>query len=443
MQITTPTSVPQMPSPAILSNPSTPWMISPGVFHRVQSVNTNDPYKKCEITNKDPEWSFVQSYFAIQSPENRHIGRAYCIHNGASTRQFEALIPSLEEEAKQPAFTPKWKQEEESTLRQKVNDRWKGMTVTYSPFVVPGSNLRKYTNVKILPLWHGTTAAICDSICKTGFTSFGNHALIQGGVSLVQKNDIGFFGNGIYFTNSARYAADIYSDGNLLLAWVSMREPYPVVADCQHPSKPKDMKKLEGLGHYENYNAHHIPVISINPANKKCAVYYPCTATQEAALDEIVVFQKAQALTRFWVELEVTLTKSLNPSVETSGKLLDQENLELYQKITRLEDDPGKIKFFVPEQLSQKPAAPQITDNPVPSGFLTWRKVCCCAVVFFLVLRFAVPLFSPSDHSSMSHHLSNNDIDRFFPVQKEDYFSLLSDFISSLISEPTQPTQEL
>ena len=69
-----------------------------------------------------------------------------------------------------------------------------------------------------------------------------------------------------------------------------MREPYPVVANCEYPNKPEDMKKLEGLGHYENYNAHHIPVISINLTNKKCAIYYPCTTHQEAALDEIVVF---------------------------------------------------------------------------------------------------------------------------------------------------------
>ena len=401
MDTAIPMSIPSMPNPATLPNPSTPWMMSPGVFQRVQSINTNDPYKKCEITNKDPEWPFIHSYFAIQPPENRHIGRVYCIHNGASTRQFEALIPSLEEEAKQPAFKPKWKQEEDFALRQKVNDRWKEMTAPYSPFIIQGSNQRKdkYTDVKILPLWHGTTAAICDSICKTGFTSFGKHALIQGGASPGQNTDIGYFGSGIYFTNSARYAADIYSDGNLLLAWVSMREPYPVVANCAYPSKPKDMKKLEGLGHYENYNAHHIPVISVNPANKKCAVYYPCTANQEAPLDEIVVFQKTQALARFWIELEVSLAKSPFSATETIGTLLDTilelldhtevqqnpglsnllisksnilfsinvntpldpENLTFYQKITRLMDATGKVRFLVAQQLM----IPQIA-SPLP-----------------------------------------------------------------------------
>ena len=369
--------------------------MSPRVFQRVQSINTNDPYKKCEITNNDPEWAFVQSYFATQPPENRHIGRVYCIHNGASTRQFESLIPSLEEEAKHPAFTPKWRQEEESLLKQKVNDRWKEMTAPYSPFIVQGANQRKdkYTNAKILPLWHGTKAAICDSVCKTGFTSFGKQDIIHGSTGPGPNTDIGYFGSGIYFTNSARYAADIYSDGNLLLAWVSMREPYPVVANCAYPSKPDDMKKLEGNSHYQNYNAHHIPVISVNPANKKCAIYYPCTANQEAALDEIVIFHKTQVLTRFWIELEVTLATSPFPSIETIGTLLDKvlelldhpevqqnpelssllegksnvlfsinatfpldaENLSFYQKITRLMDNAGKAT--IPQIIPlQKPA---------------------------------------------------------------------------------------
>ena len=156
--------------------------MSPGVFQRIQAVNTNNFYKKCEITSNDPEWSFVQSYFASHPPENRHIGRVHCIHTPESTGAFEYQIRILEKEAGQPVFAPKWNKEPEVALRQKVNDRWKEMTAPYSPFIVQGTNQRKdtYTKVKILPLWHGTTAAVCDSICKTGFTSFGKHALIQG-----------------------------------------------------------------------------------------------------------------------------------------------------------------------------------------------------------------------------------------------------------------------
>ena len=118
------------------------------------------------------------------------------------------------------------------------------------------------------------------------------------------STDIGYFGSGIYFTNSARYAA-MYADGHLLLSWVSMREPYPVVNDAPHPNKGSDMKKLAGQGHYQNYNAHYIPVASIKPHKPDCMEYYPCYQNQVPAWDEFVVFDKSQALPRFWIELGV------------------------------------------------------------------------------------------------------------------------------------------
>ena len=70
----------------------------------------------------------------------------------------------------------------------------------------------------------GTKKEVRNSICSTGFTTFGKHEVKQGG-PLGPNTDIGYFGNGIYFTTSARYAADIYSrkDGSLFLSWVSMR----------------------------------------------------------------------------------------------------------------------------------------------------------------------------------------------------------------------------
>ena len=51
------------------------------------------------------------------------------------------------------------------------------------------------------------------------------------------STDIGYFGSGIYFTNSARYAAMYAPMVHLLLSWVSMREPYPVVNDVPHPKR--------------------------------------------------------------------------------------------------------------------------------------------------------------------------------------------------------------
>ena len=57
-----------------------------------------------------------------------------------------------------------------------------------------------------------------------------------------------------------------------------MREPYPIISDCPHPRKGSAMNLLEGKGAYQNYNAHFIPVASINSRMQE---YYPCYRDQK------------------------------------------------------------------------------------------------------------------------------------------------------------------
>src|SRR3990167_4127309 len=196
MDETKPISAIKLPNPAMLPNQYAPWKMSKRVFQHTQSANNINSYSKCEITSNDPEWLFIHSYFASHPPENQHIGKVYCIHNPASSKGFEAQIPLLEIEAEQPAFAPKWNKGPEAKQRQKVMDRWSEMTSSYSSIVIPDRNQSKntYHNVKILPLWHGTTAATCDSISKTGFTSFGKQDIIHDAASPGPNTDIGYFG---------------------------------------------------------------------------------------------------------------------------------------------------------------------------------------------------------------------------------------------------------
>ena len=332
-----------------LPNPETPWMMSPDVFARFKSLPLiENAYKKCLLKPEDPEAAFVHAHFNQHSPTNREIARVWCIHNLFMTRQFEGAIPVMEQEAMNPTFAPNLQAEDAPALRQKAIKRWEAITAPYSPFALEADHGRTslYSSTKVLPLWHGSTAAVCSSICQAGFTFFGKHQIIHQGAADGQSKDVGFFGSGIYFTDSARYAADIYSDGNLLLSWVSMREPFPVVADKvhKHPGKPLDMKKLEGHHAYKNYNAHYIPVISINPANQKCSIYYPCAEGQEPAWDEIVVFNKAQTLPRFWIELQVALLKNPQDAPATAGQFL--KHLLHLLETDAVQNSPEILKIF-------------------------------------------------------------------------------------------------
>ena len=98
-----------------------------------------------------------------------------------------------------------------------------------------------------------------------------------------------------------------------------------------HPKKGRDMKILEGKGAYQNYNAHYIPVVSINPQNPKMHELLSLPSKPTAAWDEIVVFQRAQTLPRFWVKItKDTIPTLLTPDTLTQNgsrisKKLNQE----------------------------------------------------------------------------------------------------------------------
>ena len=318
-----------------LSHPETPWHLNESIFKKLQEQSGGKGlYKRCVITQSDKEWGFIYKYFNYNKPTNFCIKRIQCIHNAGITKRFEADLPGMEEEAQKPIFRPDLGKESHPDLREKVLKRFEEATGQFSPFRlrVNERQTKSFQHAKILPLWHGTSEQVCEGISQTGFTYFGKHQILKGEKDSA-NTDQGYFGSGIYFTNSARYAAEIYGNGHMMLAWVSLRTPFPVVADkaLHPPKKPEDLRMLEGQGAYRNYNAHYIPVISVDPKNKKCAVYYPCATGQEPVWDELVVFQKSQALAQFWVEVMPELLKNPSSMGLKAGFLLD-EVLKLLDK---------------------------------------------------------------------------------------------------------------
>lgn len=300
--------------PEKLPHRDSPWRISASLFKRLKfEPGETAPYHKVAVTQADPEGAFVHTHFNHNPPKNRRIQAIYCLHNPRLTNQFEALLPTLDEEGQNSFFAPSWDRKEDH-LRAKTIQRWQKAADLFSPFFCPVSEreTRQLKHVRILPLWHGTREEVCDSVAKTGFAFFGTHDYDNGGKGDGSSTDIGFFGNGIYFTNSARYSihyAPKTTTQHALLSWVSMREPYPVVSDRDCSSErdePADKTLLKGKGPYKKHNAHFIPVAPI-PGTSKKTIYYPCTLKREPWWDEIVVFQKGQTLPRFWVQFAVDL----------------------------------------------------------------------------------------------------------------------------------------
>ena len=172
-------------------------------------------------------------------------------------------------------------------------------------------SIRTWKNVKILPLWYGSSAETCELVAKSGFVYFGK---IFDGISSNKNTDEDFFRSGIYFKHSARYASDIYGKGYIFLAWVSMRKPFPIVGD--------HTKAIKGKEAYKDYNVHYITLISINPSGSYETTYYPTKENETPHYDEIIVFNKSQILPSFWIELEVELPYALSETHQFVNELI-------------------------------------------------------------------------------------------------------------------------
>jgi hypothetical protein len=260
MASSTPLTYPPKPIPLDLRrdlpDPHVPWGISKQIFSQMQAqTGPAHKFKKVEVLPTDPEWRFVWRYFHHDKPTHYDLGRVYCIHERHQQQTFELNLSSQEREAEK--FPPTWSHEARASQRAAAIDRWKEAAGVFSPFstIEQDGRRRTWKNTKVMPLWHGSSEEVCASVAESGFVYFGKKAISKTAAD-PSSTDVGFFGSGIYFTNSARYSADIYSKGHLLLAWVSMREPFPVVGDASQT----DMQVLQGGGAYKTYNTHYVPV---------------------------------------------------------------------------------------------------------------------------------------------------------------------------------------
>ncbi|NGX37771.1 MAG: Phosphocholine transferase AnkX [Chlamydiae bacterium] len=320
-------------------HPKSPWKLSEGLLDHMQvSLDTNGSCRSCEVLRTDPEYDFVLKCFMHHKPPGLGISKITALDNSSLTQLFESYLSIMNGEVDK--FPPSWAIESLADQRKEAHKRWKALRDQFQPLEVElGNNNNNKpqllsSRLAILPLFHGSDLKKCDSIGSTGFTYFGK----QGGLH-IGSTDPGIFGSGIYFTDSARYAA-MYSPGSILLSFVSMRPPYPVVSDTAVlEDECSDMKKLQSMGAYRDYNAHFIPVQARNDTTLN---YYPSLRGHSPTWDEFVVFHASQALPRFRIEMSAELLKNPDEpfSFESALKAC-QEGNDLLSKW--IQDDPTRL----------------------------------------------------------------------------------------------------
>ena len=308
-----------------LGNYYVPWGLSERICNKMSSHGAQHLHKRVQVLPTDPEWRFIWRYFHYDKPNKYRIKRIYCISRIQQQQAFELSLSSIEREAK--IFQRTWNQESRYTQRAQAIELWKQTSDIFSPFCVMKDNeIENFEYAKVIPLWHISSKAICNSGSESSFVYFGKTSETES-----QNNGYDFSENGIYFTNSARYASDVYNEENLFLVWVSMKEPFPIVGDSK-----TDIETFKET--YKDYNAYYVPVKSINYSDNDANL---CSSAEEKPhCDEFVVFYKSQTLPRFYVELEVELPyvpsdapQIVDELISHFMKLLQNPNVDRDQKL--------------------------------------------------------------------------------------------------------------
>jgi hypothetical protein len=245
------------------------------------NLNANEYFRLLPGAREDYE-KVLNSYNHHKVP-NYDIAKVEVIYSPAINQTFYYTLPLLQGRSYSPAFSPTWHQDAsslplETSWRHFIDLKLQQLSNPYTDSDFPA--------VKFLPLWHGTKPQILESIFRTGYANLAT-------------TDDGYFGRGVYSAYEAEYAYRVYSQGALIMNWVSMYSAYPTIDG--------DMPKLRGLNYYDNYDTHFVPVVPKDPNNLLEKIYYPTKPNQLAVYHEVVVFQQSQCLPRYLVTLQPSL----------------------------------------------------------------------------------------------------------------------------------------
>jgi len=159
-----------------------------------------------------------------------------------------------------------WRKNSQLDLRQWTMHQF-GVLTQSSPWNTIGEL------VPVVPMVHGTDAAVAWKILDTGF-------------SALSSLDAGFYGCGIYFTSSAQYALPYYSTKKNPAVLICLAIPGNVYPATEHP---KEENSLMGQPIKSGYQSHF--VLTTKDGN-------PCKqrAAPDSHYDELVLGQEAQVV---------------------------------------------------------------------------------------------------------------------------------------------------
>ena len=140
-------------------------------------------FRKVLLLPTDKEFRFVWRFFHHDKPTRYALKKIHAVNERHQREVFEAHMGLLEREVRAHQIERDgWETEPRAEQRRVVMQRWDDETLPFSDFQTAEKDGRKRTwsHVRVLPMWHGTSAGKCEAICNAGFTFFGKTTL-EGG----------------------------------------------------------------------------------------------------------------------------------------------------------------------------------------------------------------------------------------------------------------------
>jgi len=239
--------------------PQKKWDIHQGKSHHQLLQPSSEDYQTVlALFNALDGAPLAPAISRIYGVINPQIATNFISHRSILTRRLE----------KDPNLFKKedWRRDSQLDLRQWMMHQFGDLAQS-----LPWNRIGEL--VPIVPMVHGTDAAVCWKIIDTGF-------------SALSSLDAGFYGCGIYFTSSAQYALPYYSTKRNPAVLICLAIPGNVYPVTEHR---KDENSLIGQPIKSGYQSHY--VLTTKDGN-------PCKQREAPGshFDELVLGQEAQVV---------------------------------------------------------------------------------------------------------------------------------------------------
>jgi len=231
-----------------------------------EQIEQEPPVYRKEMTSVGDK-TFVLNLFSQLDGDQIGVKNIFAVFNPSLVTQLALTKEKFDSRAEHDSalfFAEKWKLQEDDrlTLRMWTKDNFLNRMSDFT--------WNQNERVGILPTIHGTSVTIAWKICHGGFAN-------------LSALDVGFFGSGIYFTTSAKYAIPYFAtkaNPAILISYVIPGNPYPVV---EQPAGPDS---IAGNTLKPGYQSHYVCTTSRGAPHVK--------PTKHHVYDEIVINQEAQ-----------------------------------------------------------------------------------------------------------------------------------------------------